>query len=74
MEHLPIDQIDAHVDDHLAKSEELAAQKMLNLCSIWTGVRPVVKFARALLFWKPKWQQVIDQLITSLDEACGTQQ
>lgn len=70
---MEVHEIDSHVDDHLAKSEELAAQKMLNLCSIWTGVKPVIRFARALLFWKPKWQAVIDQLITSLDEACSQQ-
>ena len=65
-----IDALDAHVDEHLTTTESMSAQKLLDICAIWKGVRPIVKVARALLFWKPKWQAVLDQLITSLDATC----
>lgn len=69
--HKVVSDIDAHVDNHLEKVAGLDAGKLPNLCTVWSGVKPVIKFARALLFWKPKWQAVIDQFITSLDAACN---
>ena len=64
-------EIDSHVETHLA--ETAAGNKMIDLCSLYQGVRPVLKFATALLFWKPKWQKVLNDFIAHLDEACPLQ-
>ncbi len=60
------------VDQHLeANAEALALEaKLPNLCAIYQAVRPVMKFAHALLFWKPKWRDALDKLTASLDDAC----
>jgi hypothetical protein len=60
------------VDQHLeAHKDALALEpKIPNLCAIYTAVRPVMKFAHALLFRKPKWRDALDKLVAALDEAC----
>ncbi len=61
-------EIDSHVDAHYENLTTKATT--VNLCAIYTGVRPVLKFAKALLFFKPKWQTAIQALIDNLDTAC----
>lgn len=62
------EQIDAHLE---ANAEALNLEaKLPNLCAIYQAVKPILKFAHALLFWKPKWRDALDKLIASLDEAC----
>lgn len=61
-------EIDKHVEHHLSVAEV----KKLNLCAVYVGAKPVIKFVRGLLFFKPKWQQIIDLLTASLDESCNT--
>jgi len=56
--------IDAHVNDHLRTTANL---KAIDLEAAYKGVRPVLKFARSILFFKPKWQHVLDMFIASLD-------
>lgn len=62
------EEIDNHVDEHEAAIN--ANTKAINLCDLYNGVRPVLKFAVALLFWKPKWQKVLNDFLAHLDVAC----
>lgn len=66
------------VDEHLDSAEnsailatDTATKGFPDLCVIYGTVRPVLKFARALLFFKPKWQKAIDLLTDNLDLACN---
>jgi hypothetical protein len=62
------EEIDSHVETHL---DAIATNtKAIDLCNLYHGVRPILKFAAALLFWKPKWQTVLNDFISHLDEAC----
>lgn len=63
---MDVHEIDAHLDTH---AETLAA-KIPDLCAIYQAIKPVLKFAHALLFFKPKWRDALDKFIASLDEAC----
>ena len=63
---MEIEEVDAHVEAHA----ETVAKELPDLCEIYKVNRPVLKFVRALVFWKPKWQAAIDKLIASLDDAC----
>jgi hypothetical protein len=72
-----VEQIDAHVDEHLEKLEaadnsNLSGQQLqlANLCGVLHAAKPVLKFVRGLLFWKPKWQTVIDKVTEAIDNAC----
>ena len=56
--------IDKKVEKHLS-----AKAAKVDLKAIWAVARPIVLIARGLLFWKPKWQQVIDNLIAGVDAA-----
>jgi hypothetical protein len=66
--------IDKHIDETLAMPEPegltIAQFKLWNICKTYLAVRPVLKFVRGLLFFKPKWQKVLDLLIAVLDEGC----
>jgi len=62
------EEIDSHVETHLSETE--AGAKAIDLCNLYHGVKPVLKFASALLFWRPKWQKVLNDFILHLDEAC----
>ena len=62
------EEVDAHLE---ANAEALTLEaKLPNLCAIYQAVRPILKFAHALLFWKPKWRDALDKLVAALDEAC----
>lgn len=50
---------------------EVAHAKLFNICSLYTKVKPVLKLAKGLLFFKPKWAALITLLITTLDEICN---
>jgi hypothetical protein len=63
---MEVEEIDAHVEAHA----ETVAKAIPDLCAIYKVNRPVLKFAKALLFFKKKWQDAIDKLIASLDDAC----
>lgn len=66
--------IDKHIDEALAIEApaglSAAKLKMFNVCKAYLAVRPVLKFARGLLFFKPRWQKVIDILFVAMDEVC----
>lgn len=43
----------------------------VDVCTIINKVRPVLPFvAKYLLFWKPKWQGAVNDLLTLLDIFC----
>lgn len=62
----------AEVDNHLEKNTIATNEKgvAFNLCEAYRVARPILKLARALLFWKPKWQNVLDILINTMDQEC----
>lgn len=67
--------IDKHIDEVLSQGgtsfdPKTATARRFDLCKIYTAVRPVLKFARGLLFFKPKWQSVISLLMEAMDEHC----
>ncbi len=68
--------IDKHIDDVLAIEAPAGISanqfKLWNICRTYQAVRPVLKFAKGLLFFKPKWQGVMTMLMAALDEACPT--
>lgn len=71
---MQVHEIDEHieapaleVDTSAFSAQEL---KLFNVCSIYKKIRPIIKFARTLLFWKPKWQAVIDEFIAVCDGIC----
>lgn len=74
--HEDIKQIDSHLEKYSAKLMDKTSMgekelKAFNLCEIYNKARPILKFVRKyLLFWKPKWQGVIDDLLALGDEAC----
>ena len=63
-----ISQIDKQVDEFLAKS---SASKGFNICAIWLVVKPILTVVKTILFFKPKWQTVIDQFIAVVDGFCA---
>lgn len=74
---MQVHEIDEHIEAHEAPhtaidTSAFSAQelKLFNVCSIYKKIRPIIKFARTLLFWKPKWQAVIDEFIAVCDGIC----
>lgn len=63
------------VDQHLDNSENEVATKDgatgLDLCTAYKAVRPVLEFAKLLLFFKPKWQIVLANFILVNDSLCN---
>jgi len=62
---LSVEEIDNHIKPHLQAN--LAA---IDFCGIYKAVRPILVFAKALLFFKPAWQAILEAFITSMDNAC----
>ncbi len=72
---------EAAIDEHLDSPEhaetldaldmstkDAAAQiKLPDIGAIYHAVRPVLLFAKTILFFKPKWQNAINAFITALD-------
>lgn len=50
---------------------EVARTKLFNICELYKKAKPVLKFAKGVLFFKPKWASMIGLLITTLDEICN---
>lgn len=74
---LTVEEVDAHIAAHEGKQKTVDTSKMsdaqlkaFNLCDVINKVRPILKFVRGLLFWKHKWQLVIDELLAVADQAC----
>ena len=66
--------VDTHVDTFVAgaANEGMNAQalQLFSICAAWQKVRPIVNFAKAMLFWKPKWQAVITEFEGVADGIC----
>ncbi len=70
-----ISEIDQHILEHESMPEAPvhltgAGFRLFNICKAYKKVRPVIVFAKSLLFWKPKWVVVINLFIEALDNAC----
>ncbi len=69
-----VEGVDQHLENFVAAeaSEGMSAQalQLFNICNVYQKAKPVLKLARALLFWKPKWQAVIDELESVADGIC----
>lgn len=61
------EQIDAHLDEHEEKLNTATALKIPDISAIYFVVRPVLEVAKAIFFFKPKWQDAIGKLIAALD-------
>jgi hypothetical protein len=61
-----IDQIDEHIEPH----HDAVVSGKPSFCTIYTGVRPILFFAKTLLFFRPKWQTLLTALIGALDISC----
>lgn len=76
-EEMTIEQIDQHIEQHesrmkVAKRPEGTAALNFDLCNYFRLARPILKFVRPFLFFKPKWQKILDTVIESGDAACPT--
>jgi hypothetical protein len=67
------------VDTHVDATHDIAVAAIADgpakpgtpeFCAVYTAARPVLLFARGLLFFKPKWQTVVTALIGGLDTVC----
>lgn len=67
------------VDTHIEATHDIAVAAAADgpatpgtpqFCAIYTAARPVLLFARGMLFFKPKWQTVVTALIGGLDTVC----
>ena len=62
------------IDKHLEKSQQPAtrdiASTINDVCKTYGEVRPILVFAKGLLFFKPKWQRVIESLLAVMDKNC----
>ena len=73
---MEVHEIDAHIDTHEATEFKASASfdeqqlKLFNICTAYQKVRPIIKFVRGLLFWKPKWQAVVDEFVAAADGIC----
>lgn len=61
-----------HLESYQAKlaAGDKAGDKLFNFCSVYNKAKPILKVARILLFWKPSFQKVIDEVIAAGDLAC----
>lgn len=57
---------------HGAKAEAMSAQavNVESICAVILIATPILKFIRSMLFWKPKWQAILDQVIGAT-AVCG---
>ena len=69
-----IQEIDNHLEDFSANEANgnmsANAMKLFSVCNAYQKVRPIIIFVKGLLFWKPKWQKVIDEFILVADGIC----
>jgi hypothetical protein len=66
---LSIEEIDAHL---IRQAEALNTKDFagLDLCKIYKTVRPILEFAKLLLFFRPKWQAVLQSFLDAADKMC----
>jgi hypothetical protein len=65
---LSIEEIDAHLAQAKAVGTEAFAG--LDLCKIYKVARPILVFVKALLFFRPTWQTVLQAFIDAADKMC----
>jgi hypothetical protein len=67
-EALSIEAIDAHIANQGITPESLSG---LDVCGVYRTVRPVLVFAKTLLFFKPAWQPILQGFIDAVDKMCS---
>lgn len=65
-----VEQLDIAVGDYLQKVENNAVLET-DFCSVYTIARPILELVKNVLFFKPKWQKMLDILIKGLDGNCN---
>lgn len=71
-----IEDIDTHIEEYEAKEVKASASlnaeqlRLFNVCNTYQKIKPIIKFIRGFLFFKPKWQKVLDEFIAVSDAAC----
>lgn len=75
---LTVEEVDKQLEElqktHGAKAILPTGQGVIDInsiCAIVTMATPILKFIRAILFWKPKWQGIIDQVIGATSFCSG---
>jgi hypothetical protein len=66
---MSIEEIDAHIAQQ-AKALNTKDFAGLDPCKIYKVARPILVFVKALLFFKPAWQAILQGLIDALDKLC----
>jgi len=57
------------IDEHVEANADTLHERS-NFCEIYKIARPILFFAKSILFFKPKWQAVLTALIANLDSGC----
>lgn len=71
---MQVEEIDNHLESYVAAEAaagmDANSLKLFNICGTYQKVRPIIKFVRAMLFFRPKWQAVIDEFMAVTDGIC----
>lgn len=65
-----LEALEGTAERQLDANATVAQARLFNICAVYSKARPVLKFVRGLLFWKPKWQKIIEDVMTNLDASC----
>lgn len=76
--HLTIEEVDSQLaaleaqHAHKLVAEAIAPEDILvKICSLISIAVPILKFVKVLLFFKPKWRDILQQIIDTAGTACG---
>lgn len=76
--HLTIEEVDKELAELEAKhahklvGEGIAPEDILTkVCSLISIAVPILKFVKVLLFFKPKWRDILQQIIDTAGTACS---
>lgn len=60
-----------NAENQAISTENFRGDKLtiVNIKNTWLKIRPILKFVRGILFFKPKWQKIIDTSLTAIDAA-----
>lgn len=71
MKTITIEQVDKEIEAIEKSTSQGVTQKQAaaidinTICNVVNKVKPILKFIRGFLFFKPKWQKIIDDVINA---------
>ena len=68
---MSIEEIDSHLATTAQSGTRDIGSAVNDICKTYNDVRPILVFAKGILFFKPKWQAVIQSLIAAMDNNCN---